>query len=67
MFDNKTLENFFDFLNHLKVAQMADLLAESTDLYFPKTPPLTGRERILKFFKILFRQYPEPFILIISS
>jgi ketosteroid isomerase-like protein len=38
---------------------MADLLAEDARLFFPKTQPLVGREKVLKFFQILFRQYPE--------
>ena len=59
MFDKKTLERFFDFLNERKMDEMSELLAEGAELFFPKTRPLNGRERILKFFKILFRQYPQ--------
>ena len=28
-------------------------------VYFPKTQPLLGKQRISRFFKVLFRQYPE--------
>jgi ketosteroid isomerase-like protein len=59
MFDKKTLERFFDFLNERKMDEMSWLLAEGAELFFPKTRPLEGKDRILKFFKILFRQYPE--------
>ncbi len=38
---------------------MRDLLSQDAEFYFPKTQPLIGRERILKFLNILFKQYPE--------
>ena len=38
---------------------MKALLQEDARLYFPKTQPLLGLDRILKFLHLLFRQYPE--------
>ncbi len=50
---------FFEFLSAQSPGQMADYLKEDARLFFPKTQPLIGKERILKFFQILFRRYPE--------
>ena len=59
MTKDHNLVGFFDSVNDRDLERMRDLLMESAEFYFPKTQPLLGRERILKFFKILFRQYPE--------
>jgi len=50
---------FFESLSAQNPGQMANFLKEDARFFFPKTQPLIGKERILKFFKILFRQYPE--------
>ena len=50
---------FFESLNCRNLEQMGNLLKDDAEFYFPKTQPLLGKERILKFFNILFRQYPE--------
>ena len=50
---------FFRRMNSRIIDDMVDLLKEDTRFLFPKTQPLTGKERIVKFFQILFRQYPE--------
>jgi ketosteroid isomerase-like protein len=50
---------FFESLNRRDLVQMGNLLGDQAEFYFPKTRPLLGKERILKFFAILFRQYPE--------
>ena len=50
---------FFEFFSTQNLGQMANFLKEDARLFFPKTQPLIGKERILKFFQILFRQYPE--------
>ena len=55
----QTFTKFFEVLNGRDIDQMRDLLHEDAELYFPKTQPLIGKERILKFINILFRQYPE--------
>ena len=59
MLDEKTIRQFFDLINQRDLVTLIDLLAEDSEFYFPKTQPLLGRERILKFFKLLFRQYPK--------
>ena len=51
--------NFFQFINSRDFDRMGSLLTEETMFYFPKTQPLLGKGRILKFFQVLFRQYPE--------
>ncbi len=59
MLDNKILDTFFDSLNHRDLTQLGELFTEDSEFYFPKTRPLIGSDRIIRFFKILFRQYPE--------
>ena len=59
MLAHNTLETFFDSVNRRDLARMGDLFTERTEFYFPKTQPLMGKDQILRFFKILFRQYPE--------
>jgi ketosteroid isomerase-like protein len=59
MLDNQILDRFFDVLNRRDLDQMGGLLAKDAEFYFPKAQPLTGRERIQRFFKILFHRYPE--------
>lgn len=54
-----TLREFFEALNIRDLAKMGNLLHSSAEFYFPKTQPLIGKDRIVKFFSILFRQYPE--------
>ena len=54
-----TVTKFFEVFNSRDMKRMGELLHEDAEFYFPKTKPLIGRERILKFLNILFRQYPE--------
>ncbi len=55
----KSVQNFFDWVNQRDLDKMGDLLDPDAEFYFPKTQPLIGKERILRFFGILFRQYPQ--------
>ena len=55
----QTVKIFFEVFNARDTDRMAELLHEDAELYFPKTQPLIGKDRILKFLNILFRQYPE--------
>jgi len=57
--DEHTVIKFFDLVNNRDLEQLGDLLTEGAEFYFPKTQPLHGKERILRFFNILFRQYPK--------
>ncbi len=50
---------FFKRMNSRVIDDMVGLLKEDTRFFFPKTQPLVGKERIVKFFQVLFRQYPE--------
>ena len=59
MSDNPLIHNFFEMLNHRDTKEMEDLVSADTEFYFPKTQPLIGKKRIMKFLNILFRQYPE--------
>ncbi len=56
---DQTVKTFFEVFNAHDMDRMAELLHEEAKFYFPKTQPLIGRGRILKFLNILFRQYPE--------
>ncbi|MFC1856670.1 nuclear transport factor 2 family protein [Thermodesulfobacteriota bacterium] len=59
MFLEKTINTFFEVMNSRNLKKMAELLDDDCEFYFPKTQPLIGKERILRFFNILFRQYPQ--------
>ncbi len=56
---SRKVTQFFEFFSTQNLGQMANFLKEDACLYFPKAQPLKGKERVLKFFQILFRQYPE--------
>jgi ketosteroid isomerase-like protein len=59
MSNDRTAAEFFELMNRRALDHMGELVKEETRLLFPKTRPLVGRDRIIKFFQILFRQYPE--------
>ena len=59
MLNKNTIRLFFDVFNRRELENMAVQLDSHTELYFPKTRPLIGRERIIKFISILFKQYPQ--------
>ena len=59
MSDDRLIIHFFDFVNKRDMGKFKDLLTENAEFYFPKTRPLMGRDQIIRFFNILFRQYPE--------
>lgn len=56
---NSKVAQFFEFFSTRDLGQMESFLKEDARLLFPKTQPLIGKERILKFFQLLFRRYPE--------
>jgi ketosteroid isomerase-like protein len=56
---NEIIRRFFDAVNERDTPSMGAALKPEAEFHFPKTEPLVGRERILRFFNILFRQYPE--------
>lgn len=55
----EAVTQFFHVINERNLEKLEDLLDEKAEFYFPKTQPLLGKEKILRFFKILFRRYPE--------
>ena len=57
--DEQIVEIFFEVFNNRDIEKMGNLLNSDAEFFFPKTQPLIGKERILKFLKILFRQYPQ--------
>jgi len=50
---------FFEILNERDLDEADRLLDSRTEFFFPKTMPIIGKDRILKFLNIFFRQYPE--------
>ena len=52
-------QQFFDALNNRNLQQIEALLDENAELLFPKTQPLHGKRRVVKFLRLLFRKYPE--------
>ncbi|MFC1579773.1 nuclear transport factor 2 family protein [Thermodesulfobacteriota bacterium] len=50
---------FFELINKRDMDGFEDTLHEEAEFYFPKTQPLLGKNRIRRFFQILFRQFPE--------
>jgi len=59
MSEDQTFLKFFQVLNEQDLVEANNLLAPQAELFFPKTQPMVGKDRILKFLKIFFRQYPE--------
>ncbi len=59
MADKQLFKTFFDVFNQRNTQKLAALLKPEAEFYFPKTQPLIGRDRIVKFLNLLFRQYPE--------
>lgn len=54
-----SITHFFQVVNTRDLDALGALLTDKAELDFPKAQPILGRDRILKFFRILFRQYPE--------
>ena len=59
MTENDPFRTFFQVLNDRDLETADTLLDPRAELFFPKTKPIIGKERILKFLKILFRTFPE--------
>ena len=59
MSERQAILKFFEVFNSRDLEAMGVLLHTEAEFYFPKTRPLIGKDRILKFLKLLFRQYPE--------
>jgi ketosteroid isomerase-like protein len=61
MTNKKTVLKFFQVLNERDLDEADNLLNAKTEFYFPKTQPIIGKGRILKFLNVFFRRYPELF------
>ncbi len=59
MSEDQTFLKFFQILNERDLNEANNLLASRAELFFPKTKPIIGKERILKFLNVFFRSYPE--------
>ena len=59
MIDDTTISSFFNFVNARDLSELESLLTEDSEFYFPKTKPLLGKDRIIRFFKILFHRFPQ--------
>jgi len=57
--ESQVISHFFRLVNNRDLEGMGGLLGERAEFHFPKTQPLLGKDRILRFFAVLFRQYPE--------
>ena len=57
--EDQTFIKFFQVLNERDLDETDTLLDSRTEFFFPKTKPIIGKDRILKFLNIFFRQYPE--------
>jgi len=57
--NEQCVDQFFHFVNTRNLGRLEELLSDTAEFYFPKTRPLLGKKHIIRFFKILFRQYPE--------
>ena len=66
MSDDQTFLKFFQVLNDRDLGEADNLLAPQAELFFPKTDPIIGKDRILKFLNIFFRQYPELIFTVVS-
>jgi ketosteroid isomerase-like protein len=59
MIDERMLQDFFAAMSRQDLEGLGAQLHPAARFEFPKTRPLEGREEILRFFRILFRRYPE--------
>jgi ketosteroid isomerase-like protein len=57
--ENPIIHQSVETFNQRDLDKMDHLLSSDAEFYFPKTQPLIGKKRILKFLNILFRQYPR--------
>ncbi len=53
------INSFFEAMSRQDTAFLESELREDASFRFPKTEDLIGRDRIIKFFRLLFRRYPQ--------
>ncbi len=59
MSNDKAISRFFDLINERDLDGLEALLIENSEFYFPKTKPMVGKNRVIRFFKILFHKFPQ--------
>lgn len=59
MFEERAINAFFEAISCKDIGRLESDLSGDAVFRFPKTEDLLGRERILKFFRLLFRRYPR--------
>jgi ketosteroid isomerase-like protein len=59
MLDETMIRQFFEAMSRQDLEDLGSRLHPAARFEFPKTRPLEGRDGILRFFRILFRRYPE--------
>lgn len=59
MIDERMLQDFFEAMSRQDPEGLGARLHPAARFEFPKTRQLEGRDEILRFFRILFRRYPE--------
>jgi len=59
MAEELSVDQFFEAVNGRDLNMLEELLSKDAEFCFPKTQPLAGRKQIIRFFKILYRQYPK--------
>ncbi len=59
MSDETRINTFFQAMSAQDIGELEIGLDENAVFRFPKTQDLVGRDRILKFFRLLFRRYPR--------
>jgi ketosteroid isomerase-like protein len=56
--DQQNIIRFYEAISNRNSEFLEILFAETAEFYFPKTQPLLGKERIMKFLHLLWKQYP---------
>lgn len=59
MLDDGMIREFYEAMSRQDLEGLGSRLHPAARFEFPKTRPLEGRDEILRFFRILFRRYPE--------
>ena len=59
MNNDKAVSYFFELVNERDLERLEALLMENSEFYFPKTKPMIGKSRIIRFFNILFHKFPR--------
>jgi ketosteroid isomerase-like protein len=50
---------FFQLLNKKELENLNAFLSPAVIFYFPGTKPLSGPQKVIQLFKIIFRKYPD--------